>query len=416
MSGKDRRLIVVLCLAEVLGMFGTSSFAALLVRLGAAWHLSSADAGWISGIYYGGYTLAVPVLVALTDRVDAKNVYLFATALGAAAALGFAFVASGLWSALLFRALAGAGLAGTYMPGLKALADRIEGSRQSRAVAFYTSCFGIGVSLSFFVTGKVANLLGWRPAFAVAAIGSAVAFVLVAVMVAPHRPAARPARRESLLNFTPVFRNRTALVVMIAYAAHSFELFGFRAWIAAFFAFAETLSLTAATRPDPATVAAFVVLVSLPASIGGNEIALRFGRRRTLVAVMAASAVAAWLVGFSAILPLAAVVLACFCYGALVSGDSAALTASLVAVADPDHRGATMAMHSTLGFAGAFFGPIVFGVVLDRFGAHHLMGWVAGFACLGSVVAIGPLVLALVPGTEALSHLSAVQLPRVRSE
>jgi hypothetical protein len=33
--------------------------------------------------------------------------------------------------------VSGAGLAGTYMPGLRLLADRIGGSRQSRYVAFY---------------------------------------------------------------------------------------------------------------------------------------------------------------------------------------------------------------------------------------------------------------------------------------
>lgn len=415
MSDRDRRLIFILCLAEILGMFGTSSFAALLVRLGSIWHLSSTDAGWISGIYYGGYTLAVPVLVTLTDRVDAKIVYLFSTTLGAAAALGFAVLSAGFWSALLFRALAGVGLAGTYMPGLKALADRMEGNRQSRAVAFYTSCFGIGVSLSFFVTGKMADLFGWRFGFAVAAAGSAAAFFLVASFVEPRRsPSAMP-RRENLLNFGVVLRNHAALVVMVAYAAHSFELFAFRAWIAAFFAFAETLTMTAAARPDPATIAAFVVLVSLPASIGGNELALRFGRRRTLIAVMSMSAIIAFLVGFAAVLPLAAVVAACFCYGGFVSGDSAALTASLVAVADPDHRGATMAAHSTLGFAGAFLGPIVFGAVLDVFGAHHLIGWVAGFSCLGLAVATGPLVLGLVPGAKALSHLPAVGQRGVQS-
>ncbi len=408
MSDKDRRLILILCLAEILGMLGTSSFAALLVRLGSIWHLSSTDAGWISGIYYGGYTLAVPGLVTLTDRVDAKIVYLFATILGAAAALGFAVLATGFWSALLFRGIAGVGLAGTYMPGLKALADRMEGNRQSRAVAFYTSCFGIGVSLSFFVTGKIADLFGWRVGFAMAAAGSAAAFLLIAGFVEPRLPPAAVARRERLLNFGVVLRNRAALVVMVAYAAHSFELFAFRAWIAAFFAFAETLTMAVGTRPDPATIAAFVVLVSLPASIGGNEFALRFGRRRTLIVVMSISAVIAFLVGFTAVLPLAAVVLACFCYGAFVSGDSAALTASLVAVADPDRRGATMAVYSTLGFAGGFLGPIVFGVVLDVFGAHHLIGWVAGFSCLGLAVGIGPMVLGLVPGAEALSRSPVV--------
>jgi hypothetical protein len=42
-----------------------------------------------------------------------------------------AWLANGFWSALLLRALAGVGWAGAYMPGLKAIADRLDGSAQS---------------------------------------------------------------------------------------------------------------------------------------------------------------------------------------------------------------------------------------------------------------------------------------------
>ena len=66
----DRFLIFIFCLAEVLGMLGISSFAALLPEMQAEWALSNADAGWITGIYFAGYLVTVPVLVSLTDRMD----------------------------------------------------------------------------------------------------------------------------------------------------------------------------------------------------------------------------------------------------------------------------------------------------------------------------------------------------------
>src|SRR3546814_10399042 len=62
----------------------------------------------------------------------------------------------GLWTGSLWRFLQGVGLAGTYMPGLKALTDRLPVSAQSRGVAFYTSSFGIGASLSFLFAGEIA--------------------------------------------------------------------------------------------------------------------------------------------------------------------------------------------------------------------------------------------------------------------
>lgn len=155
------RLVAAMCTAEVLGMLGTSTFAALLPTFIADWQLTNTQAGWISAIFLGGYAVAVPVLVSLTDRVDPRRIYLTCTALGGMAALGFALFAEGFWTAMLFRALAGISLAGTYMPGLKALSDRIEGPKQPRAVAFYTSSFGIGMATSFLVTGASTSWLGW---------------------------------------------------------------------------------------------------------------------------------------------------------------------------------------------------------------------------------------------------------------
>jgi hypothetical protein len=60
--------------------------------------------------------------------------------------LGFALTAEGFWSALLWRLLSGVGLAGTYMPGLKALVDRISAERQPRWISHYTASFSLGTS------------------------------------------------------------------------------------------------------------------------------------------------------------------------------------------------------------------------------------------------------------------------------
>ena len=55
--------------ASVLGMLGSSSFSALVPEFQREWGLSNTDAGWINGIFYGGYVLAVPLLVGSTDRI-----------------------------------------------------------------------------------------------------------------------------------------------------------------------------------------------------------------------------------------------------------------------------------------------------------------------------------------------------------
>nr|WP_313521615.1 hypothetical protein [Brevundimonas diminuta] len=62
------RMIAVVCLAEVLGMAAYAGFAANLPALSLVWSLSAAEAGWVSGAFYGGYALSVPVLVSLRLR------------------------------------------------------------------------------------------------------------------------------------------------------------------------------------------------------------------------------------------------------------------------------------------------------------------------------------------------------------
>ena len=252
-----------MCAAQACAQIGAFGVAALLPTLIAAWSLSNTEAGWISGIYYAAYTLVVPLLSSLTDRVDPKRVYLGSVALTAVAFAGFAWVATGFWSALAFRALMGAGWAGSYMPGLKALSDLAEGAHQSRAVAAHAAAVGVSGALSFAVAGAVNAWLGWRWALMPGALGAALAFVLVLVGLParPLRAAAGP--RGALLDFRPILRNRSALAYSIAYCVHTWEMSALRGWVVAFLTFVAAQTPGAWTPLAPATVASVMGLLGV---------------------------------------------------------------------------------------------------------------------------------------------------------
>jgi MFS family permease len=75
--------------------------------------------------------------------------------------------------------------------------------------------------------------------------------------------------------------------------------------------------------------------------------------------------------------------------------DSAALTAGTVAAATHDRRGATMALHSLLGFGAGVVGPAVSGLALDAGGGPDSPGaWIAAFVVLGLGGLLGPAILA----------------------
>ncbi len=381
----DRRLVFAICAAQCGAQIGAFALPALLPTFIGLWTLSNTEAGWLAGVFYAGYTLSVPVLVALTDRIDPRRIYLFCVSLTFLSMAAFAMLAEGFWSALVLRLLHGIGWAGTYMPGLKALGDRFGGPEPSRPVAAHAAAVGVSGALSFLVSGLMADWFGWRAAMATGAAGAAIAFLLMLVMVGPKAPERDPNR--ALLDFRPVLRNRAALAFSIAYLVHTWEMSALRGWVVSFLDHAGG----AGDRPGwlaPAAVATAMGLLGVWASVLGNEAAIRFGRRRAVVLFMLASILAAAVFGGSMAAGYAAAALAVLLYAVLIWGDSSTLTAGASGSAAPGQRGATLAVHSTLGYFGGFFGPLSIGLALDLAGAGTL-GWWFAFASLALVGAAG---------------------------
>ena len=366
-------------------MTGFAGYTTLLPQLQREWALSNSEAGLIGGVFFAGYMAAVPVLTSLTDRIDSRRIYMWACLLSVLGAAGFAMFAQGLWTALLFQFTIGAGLAGTYMPGLKTLTDPLEGSAQSRATAFYVACFGLGSSISIIASGQIGAAFGWKWVFVFGAIGPLLAALIVTYAMPPGRTRPSHEGAPRLLDFRPVFRNRTTVAYIVGYCAHNYELFGQRAWMVAFLVFCASLQpADAPMLMSAATLAACINLLGPVMSVSGNELAIRFGRQRIIFTFMTASGLVACFLGFTAALPWWIVfALMAFHYG-LMLGDSAALTAGAVASAPAAQRGSTMAVYSFIGFTSAFLAPLVFGVVLDVGGGNQSrFAWGLAFASIG---------------------------------
>jgi predicted MFS family arabinose efflux permease len=354
------------------------------------WHLSAAQAGLLAGSGAAGYMLTVPVLATLTDRIDARKILIAGSALSALGTFLFGMFASGLWSGALFNAIAGMGFAGAYMPGLKALTDRLAPGDSSRAITLYTSSFSFGVGLSFLVSQLVAESFGWRAAFLVTALGPMV-MLLVCFLLRPVEP--KPVQGR-LLDFAPVFRNTEAMGFVLGYGAHCFELYGIRTWLVAFWTFVAIRN-SDSSMSTPIVVSVLFSLLAMPASIIGNELAIKFGRHRAITVVMFSSAVVALLIGIFAdrspwlLLPLMLL------YALTVPADSGALTSGMTMAASPSYRGATMATHSTVGFSLSALGAWAVGVALDAAGGPlSPSGWMAAFSVLAAGILLGPVALA----------------------
>jgi predicted MFS family arabinose efflux permease len=390
MTLHGRTLVTAMCAAQVCNLLPHVVVPAIMAQhLMPLWHLSAAQAGLMASAYAIGYMLAVPVLAALTDRYDARGILLAGSAVSGLATIAFGLFADGLLSASLVWAVAGAGFGGAYMPGLKALTDRLPSGDASRSVTLYTASFSVGVGLSFLVSQLVADLCGWRTAFFVTGVAP-VAMVVVCLMLAPFKPKPSPGHP---LDFRPVFRNRAALGYIFGYGAHCFELYGMRTWLVSFWTF-----VTARNAGDvllgPIAISVLVTVLSLPASVLGNEASIRFGRHRAITIVMFASAAVALAIGFGATLSPLVLLPLVLLYGLTVPGDSGSLTSGMSQNAVPANRGATMALHSSVGFGTSALGAWGTGVALDAAGGPaSATGWLAAFSLLAAGVLLGPIAL-----------------------
>jgi predicted MFS family arabinose efflux permease len=302
--------------------------------------------------------------------------------------------------------LAGIGWAGTYMPGLKAIADPLEGTAQSRAVSWHAAGVGISGAASFAIAGLVGN---WAGASASFLLGGATALgaVLIAATVMPSAlPASAttaPSRR--LLDFRPVLRNRAAMGWIIGYTVHTWELSALRAWGVTFLAAVCASQGAPSWLPDPTLLFTVAALAGIAVSITGNETAQRWGRGRVVTVAMGTATALSLLTGWSASGPAVLAALLVVLWNAAIYFDSSALTAGTVQAADKELRGATMGLHSMCGYAGGFIGPLGVGLVLDLIGGAQ--GWGLAFGHLALITLTGLFFLRRLGARNALQTLAA---------
>jgi MFS family permease len=418
-----RSQVAGVCIGQILALAGYSAVPALLPEFISIWSLSNTQAGWLAGAFYVGYMGAVLPLVALTDRLAPRWIYLGAATLNLV--YYFAFAAAGGWfPALAIQVVGGVALAGLYMPGLRSIAPaghsappageqsptramRSRRDRRARTVAWYTSSFTAGASLSFLFAGQLAHHLGWRGAF-IGAGGCAAAALAIAAAVMPRSTRPVISVATQLLDLPAVLRNRQAMAFVIGYVAVIWSASGLRNWIVLLLD-SNVDGRAAALAGSWMTLgtATLVNLLGVPAALVGNELAIRFGLRRTAGGAFILAAFTAGFFGFAATLPLGVL-----CALALVSAfilqlNFANLTAGLMAAAEPARAGLTMAFYSFIGFGGSFLGPLVFGWTLDHFGGTgSLVAWGLAYGSCGLAALVGGAIVLLVAHDQAGSVTS----------
>lgn len=389
------RWLVLMCLCQVCIMLVFINYSAILPQLKLEWGMSNTRAGMIFSVYQLGYIASGVILTTLTDKINTRLIFVIAALWSATANLLFALYANDFTSAMILRCLTGLGMGGTYMPGLKLVAERFESKERGRAIGIYVGSLVLGASLSLAVTGWITSIYNWRIAFIVCSASVLFGGLLSIYLFRGYRPLQHKSQGKGFA--AEVLKNRPALLIIGGYGAHMWEMYGMRSWLAPFMTsalLAWGVESGRATGYASAIAATMVGIGTFSTAITGS-LSDRYGRTATVSIVMITGALFSFCFGWLINTNIWLLLLIGIIYGYLIVAESPVFSTGLTELVNPAYLGAAMGLQSLVGYSLGMIAPTAFGWTLDTFnGWQPLPGingqWGLAFSCLGLGALGGP--------------------------
>ena len=372
------RTLILLAIAELLGMSVWFSASAVVPALARDWSLGDSGRAWLTMSVQIGFVVGAfgSALLNLADRIPTTRLFPICALLAAAATAAIPLFASGLAVALPLRFLTGVFLAGVYPVGMKIVATWTREDR-GLAIGLLVGALTVG-SASPHLVNALGGVTAWPPVLFIAATMAAAGAVIGAFCV-EEGPFRTPSPRFDWRYTGRLVRDRPLLLANLGYLGHMWELYAMWTWLPAFLiaSFART-----GTSAAWASAAAFASIAAGGlGSVSAGKLADRFGRTRICIVAMAISGACALGAGFLFGGPPWAVTLLCVVWGVSVIADSAQFSASISELCEPQFTGTALTLQTSVGFLLTLL-TIRLIPPLERW-----VGWEWAFASL----AIGPM-------------------------
>lgn len=234
LSGK---LVFLLALGAGLSVASIYYSQPMLGVIGSAFHASVSDVGLVPTLTQIGYAFGILLLAPLGDRFDRRRIILVKGTLLALTMLLCGFASS--WHVLLLSSLAIGLVATVAQDIIPAAATLASDHNRGKIVGMVMTGLLAGILLSRVFSGVVAELLGWRAVYAIAAVG----VWLVTLTLWYVLPAFKP---ETTLRYPALLRSLGKL--WIDYAALRRAALAQGLLSIAFSAFWSTLAIMLADR------------------------------------------------------------------------------------------------------------------------------------------------------------------------
>ena len=139
--------------------------------------VSAVLATWVLTVFLLSAAVLTPILGKLGDQYGKERLLVISLGLFLAGSIGAAF-SPGIWTLILFRAVAGAG--GAVFPlSFGIIRDEFPPERVKVGIGLLSAVFGVGGGIGIVFSGIIVDHLSWRWLFVIGAIPVAVVIVLV---------------------------------------------------------------------------------------------------------------------------------------------------------------------------------------------------------------------------------------------
>ena len=340
------RALVLLSLAELLGMSLWFSASAVVPALRVEWSLGESSAGWLTIAvqlgFVGGTLLSA--FLNLPDVISVRYLFAVSAFLGAITNAAFGAYAHNVQTGIVLRFLTGMFLAGVYPPGMKIMATWFQRSR-GMALGVLVGALTLGKASPYLVNGLGSP--NWRQNILFISL-LAIAGGLIVLLFVGDGPHALPAARFDWKQAIAVFSNRGVRLASFGYFGHMWELYAMWVWIPVMIR--ASLAVSKAS-PVQAEVASFLVIgCGAIGCVVAGLLADRIGRTIVTSWAMGISGSCCLLIGFLfggnpfLLLVVAAI------WGASVVADSAQFSACVTELGDPQYVGTALTMQTCIGF------------------------------------------------------------------